>query len=207
MNDQQPGAFFEDAPYRDDPMNIAAYRHLSANHLVNKALAQIRLAGIDGTDLTQPLIHSTASILWNVVTTVQEQIIGHRNLQSSVARNLLYSLEEVLQLEPMPLVKTAPNGQRRFATSDEITAWGVTAISRLGALASIGVDLAHNGGNLGAASAFRGNPIGVRGSATAAQGQMPTYSGTPQFQPIDSDSTLAVSEDTEATTFEPSFNY
>lgn len=206
MNDTASnGQFFEDVPYKDDPMNISSYRHLSANHLVNKALGQLRRAGIGGPDLTQQLITSTASVLWNVVTTVQEQIVGHRNLQSSVARNLLYSLDEVLELDPMPLVVTSPDGQRRFATRDEITAWGVTAVGRLGALSSIGVGLAHNGGNLAAASDFRGNPLGVRRGSAPAQPGAPGYSGQPQFQPAGS--AEAPDQEPEPSAFDPAFNY
>lgn len=206
MNDNQDGKLFEDLPYKDDPMNIASYRHLTANHIVNKALSQIRKAGINGPDLTQQLISSTASILWNVVTTVQEQIIGHRNLHSAVSRNLMYSLEEVLELDPMPLVAIGPDGQARYATSDEITAWGVTAIGRLGALASIGVGIAHNGGSLAAATDFRGNPLGARRGPVPAQSVMPEYSGAPQFQ-SNSFFGSVDEEQQEANTFDPAFNY
>lgn len=149
-------AFFEDQPWKADPMNIASYAHLSANHCVNLALGQLRKAGVPAGALSQELLRTTADILWNVITSVQEQLIGHRDLQSATARNLIYSLQEILELAPMPILA---DGGTRFATSEEITLWGRETVARLGTMVSLSVALVHNGGNLGAASQFRGTPV------------------------------------------------
>lgn len=175
---QQP-RFFEDVPYKADPMNVASYAHLSANHIVNLALRQIRLAGVPAHALTQELLRSTADVLWNVITTVQDQLIGTRDLQSAVSRNLLYSLKEVIALEPMPILG---DGGSRFATADEVTQWGAITVARLSTMVSLSVGLVHDGGNLGAASQFRGNPTGAvpgQGVQNPASAQ---YSGSAPIQ-------------------------
>lgn len=194
------GKLYEGKPTESDPCNVGSYAHLSANHVVNIAVDQIRLAGVPAHLLSQELIRSTAGVIWNVVTTVQEQMIGHRNLQAATSRNLLYSLDRLLRLSPMPLVR---HDLGRMANAQELTAWGVETVARLSALEAISIDLAQRGANLGAVHDFQGVPLaapggpggagGAPGAATTSTTRSPSAWGghgapqgaslTPQFMP------------------------
>lgn len=174
--------FFEDKPTVADPNNIASYAHLSANSIVGTALRQIRLSGVPAAQVSPALISAVSDVLWTVVTTVQQQAIGTRDLQSALARNLFRSLAEVLALNPMPIL-TGPDGSRQFATADEINTWGVNAIAQVGTLLTLSVGMVHNGGNQNAAAAFRGTPVDAPAPGAAPTGQSGPAPQPGVFQP------------------------
>lgn len=178
-----PTGLFEGRPTDTDPMNVASYAHLSANHIVNIALRQIRDSGVPARDQSQALVRSVSSVIWNVVTTVQEQMLGFRHLQAATSRNLLYSLGVLISDHPMPVTQRDERGVPvRFSTAEEITQWGLETIARLGTVVAISIDLAQRGGNLSSAHDFRGDPLST--APQTGQGPAPTQESSPAPAPF-----------------------
>lgn len=151
--------FFESKPWDNDRGNLASYAHLSSSHLARLALRQIRLSGLPGDYLTPALIEASTNVLWIVVSTVQESLLNDRSLHFATSRNLIYMLEELLELSPMPIVVG-----NRLATTDEMNAWGARILAQLSTLQGVGIRVVTEGGDCGAAGRFTGGTAVVEHS-------------------------------------------
>lgn len=143
--------YFEAKQWENDPKNLASYAHLSASTLTLKALHQIRRSGLPLQFLSAELIEASAEVLTETVLDVQERFLGTRELHAALSRNLCYALDEMLEIDPMPIVV-----ENRLATAEEMEQWRLNMASRLTCLVQVGIHLVEDADLRESARRFQG---------------------------------------------------